>query len=404
MRFLHCSDIHLGRKPVGAALGEFSRKRFEDYFKAFSFIVDTAIERQVDALVIAGDFFDKKELSPDVLSRTENMLQKLNAAYIPVILIEGNHDNVSSGSEHDSWIVYLEQKGLIARPNYKFENGAYIFNKISHGDVDFYGLGYPGSMVDETISALAEHLKNHTERKNVVLVHTAIGSDEFMPGLCSEEALDTLKGLAIYVAAGHFHHFSKYPYNNPYFFIPGSPEFWDFGEAGQTKGMIIFDTDTKSYEFISANPRNTIRLVFDIDSENYPQFKEEFSEKLNDVVIEAGEDVVVAVLKLKKGFFIDTAWCEELLKEKGSLKSFIKIVYPKQTFFDSLTEEIKGVEQIERELIEGWRYFSTFTSETAKTLTSLKAFQKESKKDDFFEHFDTLLNKVLSKEAEHENQ
>lgn len=403
MRFLHCSDIHLGRKPVGAALGEFSRKRFEDYFAAFSAIVDKAIELRVDAALIAGDFFDKKELTPDVLARTEIMLERLRENRIVAILIEGNHDNVKAGSEQDSWIVYLESKGLVRRPSCRFESSEYKFEKLTLGDVDFYGLGYPGSMVNETIDALAKHLELSDGRKNVVLVHTAIGSDEFMPGLCSEESLDKLRGLAIYVAAGHFHHFTTYPQSDPFFFIPGSPEYWDFGEAGQTKGVIVFDTDSNKFEFIEANPRKTLKLTLDIESDNYNSFKEEFSGLTSEILLNHGEDVVVLILKLKKAFFVDTAWCEEVLKSLGALKSFIRIVYPTDRQYGTGSDEIKGVEQIERELIEGWKYFSLAADSTANALNKLKTFQKENRQEDFISNFDSLLNRVLAREAASEN-
>lgn len=403
MLFLHCSDIHLGRKPVGAAGGDFSRKRFEDYFKAFSLVVNTAIGRKTDALLVAGDFFDKKELTPDVLARTEELLLKLKEHSIEVILIEGNHDNVSSGSETDSWIVYLQSRGLLNRPSCHFAEGAYHFNKVTIQDVEFYGLGYPGSMVNETLQALAEHLKETNNRKNVVLVHTAPGGGDFLPGLCSYASLDLFKDLAIYIAAGHFHKFITYPEINPYFFIPGSTEYWDFGETGQEKGMILFDTDKLNYEFIPSEPRNAIKESIVIEADNFNDFKAEFLDKVNVLDITRGEDVITIIVILTKSFFIDTAWCEEVLKEKGALKAFIKLIYPNQSGLLSANAELRGKEQIEKELIASWEYFSAFTEETSRILTSLQNFQKEKNQDQFIETFDTLLNKLLDLEKENEN-
>ena len=68
MRILHCSDIHLGRRIAGAS-GDFSNTRFDDYFNAFDYVIEYSIENNIDIFVVAGDLFDKKEISPDVLSR-----------------------------------------------------------------------------------------------------------------------------------------------------------------------------------------------------------------------------------------------------------------------------------------------------------------------------------------------
>ena len=65
MKILHCSDIHLGKKPFGTK--EFSQKRYLDFFNAFEQATDRGIEKEVDIFLITGDLFDKKELSPDTL-------------------------------------------------------------------------------------------------------------------------------------------------------------------------------------------------------------------------------------------------------------------------------------------------------------------------------------------------
>ena len=60
MKILHCADIHLGRRPVGG-VGDYSNKRYDDYFKAFGGAVDTAIAEQIRVVLISGDLLDRKE-------------------------------------------------------------------------------------------------------------------------------------------------------------------------------------------------------------------------------------------------------------------------------------------------------------------------------------------------------
>ncbi|WP_129409543.1 metallophosphoesterase family protein [Marinitoga lauensis] len=107
---LHTSDWHLGRRPVGG-IGEYSNIRYEDYFNAAEYIVDIAIEKKIDVFIIAGDLFDRSSLLPDILFKTEKILEKLRNNNIKTLLIEGNHDKIYT--HEDSWIKYLENKGLV---------------------------------------------------------------------------------------------------------------------------------------------------------------------------------------------------------------------------------------------------------------------------------------------------
>ncbi len=140
MKILHCSDIHLGKKPFGNI--EYSEKRYVDYFQAFENIVDFAISKKVEVFMIAGDFFDKKELLPRTLSYAEKILKKLKDADITALMIEGNHDNISKGQEINSWINYLEEKKYFKRLGYKVEiienKEKYIFEKEQIKDINFF--------------------------------------------------------------------------------------------------------------------------------------------------------------------------------------------------------------------------------------------------------------------------
>ncbi|MGL6100864.1 MAG: metallophosphoesterase family protein, partial [Fusobacteriaceae bacterium] len=75
MKILHCSDIHLGKRPFGNE--KFSQKRYEDYFKAFGQVVDLAIVEKVEVMIISGDLFDRRDLTPDILGRSEDFFRKL---------------------------------------------------------------------------------------------------------------------------------------------------------------------------------------------------------------------------------------------------------------------------------------------------------------------------------------
>jgi DNA repair exonuclease SbcCD nuclease subunit len=402
MKILHCADIHLGRRPVGG-VGDYSNKRYDDYFKAFSWAIDTAIAEQVRVVMIAGDLFDRKELMPEVLERTENLLSRLKDAHITVLLTEGNHDNITPGKEDDSWITYLANKGLLQRPTYTTDDKGFHFTPIDIDGYSFYGLGYPGSFVNETMQSLAAQLDSSPDTKNIIIVHTAIAADDFMPGTVEKETIKLFNGKALYIAGGHFHSYQAGAKDDSLFYRPGSLEYWDLAESGDKKGVIVFDTETRAHRFIASQPRKKTTITIEVKSDNYDDFKTEFAAIIDNATFDAGEELVFVVLEFQKPFYIDTAACEELVVKKGALKSFIKVQYQGDDSKDD-TSSLISVEQVERDLIAGWELFSLKADETADILNSLKEYQKENNSDQFLETFDSMLEMVLNgNEAANEN-
>lgn len=86
MRFLHTSDWHLGRTLHGVSLADAQRA-------AVDHIVATAIDRGVDAVVVAGDVFDRAVPPIDALRLLNSAILRLHAAGITCILSAGNHDS-----------------------------------------------------------------------------------------------------------------------------------------------------------------------------------------------------------------------------------------------------------------------------------------------------------------------
>lgn len=386
MKILHCSDVHLGKKPFGTR--EFSQKRYLDFFRAFDQICDKGIELKVDLMLIAGDLFDKKELTPDTLERCEKTFLKLKNAKIDVLLIEGNHDNISGYDEVNSWISYLERKDYVKRGKYSFTGKDYEFEKIKIGDVNFYGVGYPGFAIDEVLEKLSEKLDEN--EKNIVLVHTAIGGgSEFIGGLASTSSIKKLKDKAIYIAGGHLHSFSVYPKDEPILFIPGSLEFWNvLNERSNTKGGILFDTDTKEYKFIEISPRKRVEENFVYEDNLVSEF-ETFVKSLE----LTGEELVIINVKLKDSGYVNVNELESILENDGALKGYINLRYPNSIYDRNMGEDgYYSVKDVEKEIVSHWEEFSD-REKVVEYLQSFKEYQelKEDMGDEFFELFDKML-------------
>jgi exonuclease SbcD len=86
MRFLHTSDWHLGRSLHRADLRE-AQSGFVDH------LVETVRSERVDAVLVAGDVYDRAIPPVDAVALYEEALARLRAAGARVILISGNHDS-----------------------------------------------------------------------------------------------------------------------------------------------------------------------------------------------------------------------------------------------------------------------------------------------------------------------
>ncbi len=397
MKFLHCSDIHLGRRPVGK-VGDYSRKRFDDYFDAFGRIIDCALENEVDAFLISGDLFDRRELGPEVLERSVDLLQRLKDSKIPVIVVEGNHDNVTLGQEQDSWLTFLENRGLIVRPGYAVAEKGYTFTPYVLGDIAFYGLGYPGAMVNETLTELAAHLQSQT-RDCVVLVHTAPASGDILPGTVDYEVLDLFKDRVLYIAGGHFHSHRTYPEKKPFFFIPGSSEYWDLGERGR-KGCVIFDTQTRSHSFHSSNPRTPLTFTVHITASVEHEALKQVREVIDTLKIRDREDIVLGECVMHSACYLDISSLEEYLTEKGALKSQIRIRYPGEEQGERVHGSMAAIDEIEEEVIGKWEFFGRHASDIAPIMQKLKSYQREKNQELFLEQYDQLIQTIISDKEE----
>lgn len=388
MKILHCSDIHLGKKPFGTK--EFSQKRYLDFFKAFDEMAQIAIDEDVKLFIVAGDLFDKKELIPDTLERCEKTFQKLKNRDIKVFLIEGNHDNVTGNEEVNSWLGYLEKKGFVHRGKYSQVNREYSFEKFVVEDINIYGLGYPGFAIDDVLEQLAKSLDEN--EKNIVVVHTALGGSEYLPGLAMAESIRKLKDKVIYIAGGHLHSYQVYPKDEPYFFIPGSLEYWNIlNEKSNNKGGIIFDTESREHRFVEVTPRKRMEFTFEYEGDIKEEFKK-FCEELN----LTGEELVILNVRVKENGFINVTELENILENSGALRGFIKLKYSDSSIGDIIEElGYYSIKEAEKRIIEEWEEFRD-SERTVEYLQKFKEYQEESGRgEDFYNLFDRMLEEEI---------
>ena len=381
MKIVHCSDLHLGKRFSGNK--DYVKKRYMDFFNAFATFIDKVEEIKPDVCLIAGDIFDKKEINPDILSKTEYLFKRLrDNVKKDIIAIEGNHDN--SRILEESWLEYLQEQNILKVFYYNkdFEEKNYL--KID--DINFYPVGYPGFMIDEALTKLSEKL--NPQEKNIVVVHTGIsGSTDTLPGLVSTSILDLFKDKAIYIAGGHIHSFTTYPKEKPYFFVSGSLEFSNIqNEKSDKKGFILFDTDTLNYEFIELEHRKRIKKDFSYT--NFSNLENEFENFVKELNL-TGEEILVISVSLNNNDYINTESLENIAEKNGALKTHILI---KNILNIGASEENNSdlsIAELEKNLINTWNISEI--EKFSKSFGRLKELFSNDDRDSFLELFDKTL-------------
>jgi exonuclease SbcD len=131
MRFLHTSDWHLGRSLHRADLRQ-AQAAFLDH------LVETVAAERVDAVLVAGDVYDRAIPPVDSVAHYEDALVRLRAAGARVILISGNHDSarrlgVNSALVDAAGVHLRTRPGRLAEP---------VILHDEHGPVAVYGVPY----------------------------------------------------------------------------------------------------------------------------------------------------------------------------------------------------------------------------------------------------------------------
>ena len=381
MKIVHCSDLHLGKRFSGNK--DYVKKRYMDLFNAFAVFVDKVEEIKPDVCLIAGDIFDKREINPDILSKTEYLFKRLkNNVKKEIIAIEGNHDN--SRILEESWLEYLQEQNILKVFYYNRDFDEKNYLKID--DINFYPVGYPGFMIDEALTKLSEKL--NPQEKNIVIVHTGIsGSINTLPGLVSTSILDLFKDKAIYIAGGHIHSFTTYPKEKPYFFVSGSLEFSNVqNEKSDKKGFILFDTDTLNYEFIELEHRKRIKKDFSYT--NFSNLENEFENFVKGLNL-TGEEILVISVSLNNNDYINTENLENIAEKNGALKTHILI---KNILNIGASEENNSdlsIDELEKNLINTWNISEI--EKFSKSFGRLKELFSNDDRDSFLELFDKTL-------------
>lgn len=274
MKFLHISDIHLGCTRY--QLNESPR----DFFDAWIDVINKyAIGEKVDFVIMAGDFFHKRNVPPETMNYAFAGLSLLKDAGIPVITIEGNHDQKHNDSEY-SWLRSLANWNLLYLLEPRNIEGKMIYEAwdsedgkggfVDIGKARIFGSNWYGASANWAIPMLTKALKDNRRAGafHILLLHTDVEGHQTHPiPALSLANLKELKEVADYVALGHTH--KHYEIDN-WAFNPGSLEVTSIDEYRETRGAFLVEVDENNQitarHMRDYRQRPFQRLSFDVSS------------------------------------------------------------------------------------------------------------------------------------------
>ncbi len=219
IRLLHLSDIHLGLEQKFLTQ-EKRELRGQEIFQSFSQIIYDCLKKNppVDAILIAGDFFDSPFPDVHLVGRVKRILRDISEKNIPVLLIPGNHDNIISPQS-----VYRREKfpdtHVLLSPNINEPVELQLQGEIFH----FYGMAY--SFL--STQPFDQFTPLDPEVKNIALIHGSL-TNQTEWQIHSQEVPLNLKNLLNsgfdYIALGHYHNFQSIQEEEISIVYPGTIE------------------------------------------------------------------------------------------------------------------------------------------------------------------------------------
>lgn len=272
MKFLHLSDLHIGKR-----VNEFSM--LEDQRFILNQITVLAEQENVDGIWIAGDIYDKTVPSAEAVQLFDDFLTGLVKRGLPCFIISGNHDSaerIAFGAR------VMERSGVYLSPVFSGEMEP-VELEDEYGKLRIYLLPflkpahvrqvYPEAKVEsyqDAVETVVRHICGkfaEENGRNVILAHQFIigasrcDSEEVSVGGLDQISADTFKEFD-YVALGHLHMPQTLGRGNIRYC--GTPLKYSFSEARGEKSVTVVELKEKgnvSWYTLPLKPRRDLREI-----------------------------------------------------------------------------------------------------------------------------------------------
>jgi len=258
--FLHAADLHLDSPFKGLAnmpASIFEQVR-ESTFAALDRLIDMAIEKQVDFILIVGDLFDNEKQSLKAQIRLRTAFEALERHHITVYLSYGNHDYIK-GNRHP--VTYPANVCIF--PDEKVRH--FIHSKEGQHVAEIHGFSYENRAV--LTNKTAEYqVVDQTIPYHIAMLHGSVQGntehDTYAPFQLSELMASTYD----YWALGHIHK-QEVLKEDPYIVYPGNIQGRHRNETGE-KGCVhvILSENKQTVDFIPLQSIEFTPLMLDVSA------------------------------------------------------------------------------------------------------------------------------------------
>ena len=262
MKFLHLSDLHLGKRLLGCSLLEDQRYILEQLLP---------IAREADAVLIAGDVYDKAVPSAEAVALCDWFLTRLAGQGTTVLLISGNHDSaqrlafgarlMAGGGIHIAPVFSGAPEPVLFRDRWG-EVAVYLLPFLKPVSVRQV---YPEEEISSYQDALAcvlRHMPLDPDRRNLLVAHQYVaGAKQCQSEEVSIGGLDQVDASLFdafdYVALGHLH--TPQWVGRKTVRYCGTPLKYSFSEAGQEKAALLVNLEEKGKITLDQRPLAPLR-------------------------------------------------------------------------------------------------------------------------------------------------
>ena len=377
MKFLHLGDLHIGKSVNGISMLEEQRHVFEQ-------IIEYIRAEQPDAIVIAGDIYDRAVPGIEAVSLFDDFLTELAEENAAVLLISGNHD---SRERLNFASRLLAASGLFICGT--FDDGIRrVSLQDEYGEADFWLLpfikpssvrGLPGGKnaqnYSEALGVALKAAKIDFTKRNVLVSHQfftkagvrIVRSDSEINPIGGLDAIDIRAVKEFdYVALGHLHRTQAI--GNEKIRYVGSPLKYSFSEIDQEKSVALVELGKKGDLKVTLLPLVPIHDMREIKGELEKLLDEEFSstgdrEDYLRVVLTDEEELIDPMGKLRSVY--PNVMGLSFSNSRKDAETFVEIdaeSISKRSAFDLFSEfflDVSGATMSERqaalvrELLEG---------------------------------------------------
>ncbi|WP_051671460.1 exonuclease SbcCD subunit D [Oribacterium sp. P6A1] len=367
MKLLHLGDLHLGKY-----LGDFDLIADQEYI--LNQIIDLIDKESVDAVLIAGDVYDKSIPSESATRLLDRFLNQLAKRKVSTFLISGNHDSddrLNYGSTlFESSGIYISAifSGHLDKRVLRdgdTELNIYLLPFVKASQVRHF---FPDKKIDnyeDAVRVILEDADIDKEKCNVLVAHQFVAGKGEDPALGGSESAGTqsvglVEKIAYdlfdefdYVALGHIH--SPQRVGRDEVRYSGSPLKYSLSEVNNEKSVPIITMDEKKNVAIELFPLKPLR-----DMRHIKGKMEKLLDKAN---VSSTEDFIYATLT-----------DEDIINDAMGI---FQQTYPNTVKIDYDNAHTREIEQVDISKIAQNRSFTDLISDFYKTIYGCEISDEE---------------------------